>query len=189
MRELLEANSVDVEQYVSISQFEEVLLEAMRRNAKELPKRGYALAGVVEALQALSLSSNVVQSVLTGNIAANAFAKLNAFGLDEWVDLDVGGYGSDDIVRSNLVAIARRKVFEKYGMDFDESSTVLLGDTPLDIKAGHDGRAKVLAVATGSFSVDVLREAGADTVLNDLRDLDVFLKSLIDLRERAVTPR
>lgn len=185
MRELLEANGVDAAGFTEIGQFEGVLVEAMRRKAPELPERGYVLPGVVEALEALADVSGVVQSVLTGNIAPNARAKVGAFGLEKWVDLDVGGYGSDDPVRSRLVDAARRKVADKYRRVFDEASTILIGDTPLDVKAAHDGGARVLAVATDAHSVDELAGAGADAVLPDLSDLDRVLTTLVDLRDGA----
>jgi phosphoglycolate phosphatase len=182
MRELLAANSVDTAQYVDISQFEGVLVEAMKRNAPDLPRLGYVLPGVVVALKTLGGVPTVVQSVLTGNIVSNARAKLEPFGLDQLVDMEVGGYGSDDAVRSNLVDAARKKVETKYGKTFDESSTVLVGDTLLDIKAAHDGGAKVIAVATGIYSVDQLADAGADAVLDDVAGLDVFLSTLLAVR-------
>lgn len=185
MNELLSANSVDTEMYVEIAQFESVLIEAMERNAPQLPKRGHILPGVIEALTLLSTAPTVVQSVLTGNIFSNARAKLGAFKLDAWLDLDVGGYGSDDKTRSNLVDAARRKVSRKYGTMFDRSSTILIGDTALDVKAAHDGDARILAVATGMYNASQLLEAGADIVLDNLAILDDFATTLFDLRTDA----
>jgi phosphoglycolate phosphatase-like HAD superfamily hydrolase len=186
MRELLSANSVDVEEYVDIKQFEGVLVEAMGRNTPHLSRRGHILPGVINALSVLSTVPTVIQSVLTGNIANNAHAKLGAFDLDTWFDLDIGGFGSDDKVRSNLVNAARRKVSRKFDIQFDRSSTILIGDTPLDVKAARDGGAKILAVATGVHSTAQLTEAGADVVLDDLADLDRFLTALVDLRSNAI---
>lgn len=185
MHELLSANSVDTEKYVEITQFEGVLVEAMERNVLDLPQRGHILPGVVEALTVLSAMPTVVQSILTGNIASNARAKLGAFDLDKWVDLDVGGFGSDDTVRSKLVDAARRKVLKKHGIAFDQSSTILIGDTPLDVKAAHDGGAKIIAVATGVHSTSQLSEAGADVTLDSLADLDRFMAALVELRTAA----
>lgn len=186
MRELLEANGVEAVGYTAIGQFEGVLMEAMEWKAPELPVRGCVLPGVVEVLETLAGVPAVVQSVLTGNIAPNARAKVAAFGLEKWVDLDVGGYGSDDVVRSRLVDAARRKVAAKYAQDFDEGSTILIGDTPLDVRAAHDGGARVLAVATGVHGVDELADAGADAVLADLSDLDAVLATLVELRRRPL---
>ena len=94
----------------------------------------------------------------------------------------IGGFGSDDKVRSNLVDAARRKVSKKFDIQFDRSSTILIGDTLLDVKAAHDGDAKILAVATGVHSATELTAAGADVVLASLADLDHFLAALVDLR-------
>ena len=185
MCELLSANSVDTEKYVDITQFEGALVEAMERNVSQLSKHGFILPGVVETLTALSTMPTVVQSVLTGNIASNARAKLRVFGLDRWVDLDVGGFGSDDAIRSKLVDTARQKVLKRYGMTFDRSSTILIGDTPLDVKAAHDGGAKIITVATGVHGTSQLIEAGADVTLDSLADLDRFMAALIELRTGA----
>ena len=182
MRELLVANSVDATEYVEISQFEGVLGVAMRENASGLPRRGRVLPGVVEALAMLAAVPTVVQSVLTGNIAHNAAVKLGAFGLDERVDMEVGGFGSDDKIRSNLVDAARRKVSLKYGTTFDRLSTILVGDTLLDVQAAHDGGAKIISVATGVHSAEQLREAGADVVLDSLADTERFMTELLHLR-------
>lgn len=182
MVELLEANSVATRGYVDVAQFEGVLVEAMKTKAPELPSRGHVLPGVLEALTALSAMPHVVQSVLTGNIAPNAAAKVGAFGLEKWVDLEVGGFGSDDNVRSKLVDASRQKVLGKYGREFDRASTVLIGDTPLDVKAAQDGGARVLAVATGVHKADELAGAGADAVLGDLSDLELVLTTLARVR-------
>jgi phosphoglycolate phosphatase-like HAD superfamily hydrolase len=185
MRELLAANSVDTDQYMEIEQFKDVLVAAMEENAPHLSERGCILPGVVEALTELSTLRTTIQSVLTGNISTNAFAKLHAFDLDKWVDLEVGGFGSDDIVRSKLVDASRHKVEAKYGAGFDRSSTVLIGDTLLDIKAAHDGDAKVIAVATGVYTVDQMTEAGADAVLVSLADFDQFARTLLAVRTES----
>jgi phosphoglycolate phosphatase-like HAD superfamily hydrolase len=96
--------------------------------------------------------------------------------------LDVGGFGSDDIIRSNLVDAARRKVMKKYGTTFDRSSTILIGDTPLDVEAAHNGGAKIIAVATGVYNTSQLIEAGADVTLDGLANLDRFMAALVELR-------
>lgn len=180
MRELLEANSVDATGYVS--RFEPALIEAMSRKASELPARGHVLPGVIAALEALVTQSKVVQSVLTGNIAPNARSKLAAFGLDTRLDLDVGGFGSDHIVRSALVEAARAKVKDKYGREFDASSTILIGDTPRDVQAAHNGGAKIVAVSTGVHDASMLAASGADAVLESLADLAAFVGTLVAVR-------
>ena len=57
---------------------------------------------------------------------------------------------------------------------------VVIGDTPLDVGCAAHVGARSLAVATGSHSVEELRAAGADVVLQDLSDTDAVLALRID---------
>jgi len=99
-------------------------------------ERGRALPGAEAALAALAADAGVVQSLLTGNVQPNALVKLAAFGLDGYLDFEVGGFGSDHRHRPSLVGVARAKAERKYGVAFDGTATVLVGDTPLDVAAG-----------------------------------------------------
>jgi phosphoglycolate phosphatase len=139
------------------------------------------LPGARDALAAFRASAGVVQSVLSGNIKPNAVTKLSAFGLDGFMDFEVGGYGSDDEVRANLVAVAQARATDKYGETFDKANTILVGDTPRDVRAGLDGGAQVVAVATGSDSVESLRAGGADVVLPDLHDTNAVMEAVTGL--------
>jgi phosphoglycolate phosphatase-like HAD superfamily hydrolase len=180
MRELFAANDEPMNDRIADRLFS-VLVSAMQENAAALRERGQALPGAVDALAALKGGPSVVQSVLSGNILPNAFVKLEAFGLDEYLDFDVGGYGSDDIVRANLVGAAQHKARAKYGVTFDRASTLLIGDTPRDVEAGLKGGAQVLGVATGKSSEQELTDAGAHAVLPDLIDTAAFLRVVRDL--------
>jgi phosphoglycolate phosphatase-like HAD superfamily hydrolase len=154
----------------------------MSAKVDTLARRGHVLPGVVDALSALVDESNVLQSVLTGNVTENARVKVTVFGLDKWLDLDIGGFGSDDEVRSKLIDASRRKVATKYGRTFDRDSTILVGDTPLDVRAAQDGGAKVIAVASGVHSMDELAACGPDAIVPDLVDTQAFLATLAAVR-------
>jgi phosphoglycolate phosphatase len=159
----------------------EALVEALKSKIDQLWERGHALPGAVAALEALKRESNVVQAVLTGNIQPNAVVKLAAFGLDRFVDFEVGGYGSDDSVRWRLVRIAQLRAEAKYpGRQFARSNTVVIGDTPRDVQTGLKGGARVIAVATGSSSAAELSAAGADVVLPDLVDTAALLRAVLE---------
>ena len=110
------------------------------------------------------------QSVLTGNIRPLAALKLRRAGLSDHLDLDVGGYGDMHEVRAELVPVARLAASQAYGADFGGWSTVLVGDTPLDIEAALATGARAVGVATGGYSEAELAAAGAHTVLPDLTD-------------------
>jgi phosphoglycolate phosphatase len=164
-----------------IAQMPEALESATLANAAALRERGHELPGARDVLAAFRASAGIVQSVLSGNIRPNAVTKLSAFGLEGFMDFEVGGYGSDDEVRANLVAVAQARATAKYGETFDKANTILVGDTPRDVLAGREGGARVVAVATGSDSAEVLRAAGADVVLPDLRDTNAVAEAVTSL--------
>ncbi len=150
--------------------------------------RGVVLPGVTDALATLARQSGVVQSVLTGNIRPLAEAKLGPLGLAGSLDMDVGAYGSEHEIRSELVDLARARALEAYGADFSGPATVLIGDTPLDVRAAIVTGARAVGVATGQFSVTELVAAddgalpGAVTVLPDLTDTAAVVAAVMNGR-------
>jgi phosphoglycolate phosphatase-like HAD superfamily hydrolase len=163
---------------VHLPAFVEALAAAHTARVHLLRERGHAMPGAPEVLAALHRRPGVIQSLLTGNLPPIALEKLEAFELDQYVDFEVGAYGADDLVRGDLVAKARMRVAEKYGLTFDAETTVLVGDTPNDVAAGQAGGARVVAVATG-YDIAQLTEAGADVVLPDLRDTPAVVRTLL----------
>jgi phosphoglycolate phosphatase len=145
-----------------------------------LSERGTVLPGVGQLIAGLAAKADVVQTIVTGNIRANADIKLGALGLLAWIDLDVGGYGSDDRERSRLVALARQRAAAKYGAAYgDAANAVVIGDTPRDIEAARIGGARVLAVASGIHKLDELRDAGGACVMQDLTDISAALEYVL----------
>jgi phosphoglycolate phosphatase len=150
-----------------------VKLEA-RKDA--IAAEGHVYPGVPETLAALHDAVGVVNSLLTGNIEANAAVKVGAFGLDRWLDFAAGAYGSDPHERrSDLVGIARERAAERYG---EPTGAVLVGDTPLDVLAAREAGARAVAVATGFAELDALRESEPDALLQDLRDTDAAIRAI-----------
>ncbi len=76
----------------------------------ELIAGGTSCPGTGEVLRRLASDSRVVSTLLTGNIAPNALVKVAVFGLDRWLDLSLGAYGSDEADRNLLVPIAIRRL-------------------------------------------------------------------------------
>jgi phosphoglycolate phosphatase-like HAD superfamily hydrolase len=146
----------------------------------QIGEHGRALPGAEAALAALAARPDAVQSVLTGNIESVAISKLTAFGLAGYLDFTVGAYGMDHADRARLVRLAQERAAVVYGHSFDRESTVLVGDTPNDVAAGHLGGARVVAVATGSSDRTALESAGADVVLDDLTDTGAVLTGVLD---------
>jgi phosphoglycolate phosphatase len=146
----------------------EELAGALELRKEAMRAEGYSYPGVPEVLEALHRRDDVIQSLLTGNIQANAVVKVSAFGLERWFDFDVGAYGSDPHEeRSELVAVARERAAAKYG---EPTAAVLIGDTPLDVRAAREAGARAVAVATGFADRETLRASGPDAYLDDLSD-------------------
>ena len=176
--DLLEQSGVAPDDGV-VDAFEDALAGAMAELEEELRRRSRAYPGAQRALERLGREPGVVQGLLTGNIPANARVKLGAVGLAGLVDFDIGGYGSDHRVRSELVAIACARAERKLGFPVPPGRAVLVGDTPLDVAAAHAGGAHAIGVATGPYSERDLEEAGAETVLSDLRDVERLVAAVL----------
>jgi phosphoglycolate phosphatase-like HAD superfamily hydrolase len=154
-------------------------------HAEDVRRLGVVLPGAVQALKTVAAEPDVVTTVVTGNLEPNALLKLRVFGMDRYVDVTVGGYSSDDAHRPALVAVAQRRAGDRYGGTFDVRSTVIVGDSLEDVRTGREGGARVIAVASGTTSQDLLAAAGADVVLPDLTDAVRLLQEIRALTDPA----
>ena len=147
---------------------------AVPGQVRPMPGASAALAALASsggpALFGARASAGIRQSVLTGNVRPLAALKLRRAALGDHLDLDAGAYGDAHEVRAELVGVARRAASRVYHSDFSGSSTVLVGDTPLDVAAALATGARAVAVATGSYTATDLAAAGAHVVLPDLTD-------------------
>jgi phosphoglycolate phosphatase-like HAD superfamily hydrolase len=143
------------------------LTEAAGENADRVREFGTVLPAARETVAELA-ARQAVQTVVTGNIRPIARLKLTAADLTAHLDLAVGGYGEDGSDRADLVRLARQRATAAYGFDFAGRRTVVVGDTPHDVRGAHDAGALAVAVATGRSTTAELARAGADIVLDDL---------------------
>jgi phosphoglycolate phosphatase len=150
----------------------EGLIRELEAAVDTIREHGRILPGVLELLPRLHRPPEIVQSVLTGNLAPNAALKVKAFGLERWLDLEVGAYGSDDRDRTVLVPVAMAKAEERYGHRFDPQEVWVVGDTPRDLECARAGGARCLLAGTGRYSFEELEGLGADAVVRDLTDVD-----------------
>jgi phosphoglycolate phosphatase len=154
----------------------EQLVVKLAERKDAMAAEGHVYPGVPEALEALHGADGVINSLLTGNLEANAAVKVGAFGLDRWLDFEAGAYGSDPHERrSDLVAIARERAAARYG---EPTGAVLVGDTPLDVLAAREAGARAVAVATGFADIDALRESEPDVLLQDLSDTEAAIRAI-----------
>ena len=162
--------------------FSAELAAALRARRDDLAREGQLLPGAAEAVAAVAKLDGpldtTVQTVLTGSSKPNAMLKLRAFGLDSYVDFDIGGYGNEAYPKGTLLRVARERASDKHKVTFGEDVTVYVADSPRDVDAARIGGARSLAVAGGRATAAELRDAGADAVLPDLTDTEAVVASV-----------
>ena len=113
--------------------------------------------GIPEALASLGGRPDAVRfSLVTGNVERIARLKLARAGIGDWFPEGQGGFGSDAEDRELLPPIARQRAG-----GWPRERTVVIGDTPRDIACARADGLRVVAVATGPFSVEALADADA----------------------------
>jgi phosphoglycolate phosphatase-like HAD superfamily hydrolase len=125
------------------------------------------MPGIEEVLPRLAVQG-VLLGLVTGNIEAAAQIKLARADLNRFFAF--GGYGSDARDRTELTRKAIERGGEVRGTALDPAATIAVGDTPRDVKAGHGAGIQVVGVATGNYSVEQQRDAGADWAIPDVTD-------------------
>lgn len=149
----------------------ERLVEALAEAAEAgVLDEGSACPGVTDVLDGLAAAEGVVQTLLTGNLYANAVVKVNTYGLAKWLDLDIGAYGSDSDDRNRLVPIALGRMEQARGVRLAPSEVWVVGDTPRDLACARAAGARCLLVATGRYTYGELAGLGADAAVKDMSD-------------------
>jgi phosphoglycolate phosphatase len=175
---LAAASLIDDAADTVVSSFGVAYLAELELVREKLLEDLLVLPGVPEVLDQLQ-QLGVTQSLLTGNLEPVARLKLGLAGLDSYVDFELGAYGSDHHDRTCLVPIARGRVRQKLGYAPRPSDIVIVGDTPRDIECARAGGARVVAVATGTFSCEELQQHNPDAVLRDLSDTEAVVATLL----------
>jgi phosphoglycolate phosphatase-like HAD superfamily hydrolase len=162
----------------ALARFPDVYLCHLEREIQRPSPRTFIMPGVTALLDALARADDVCVALLTGNYETTARVKLEHF--DLWRHFRAGAFGDGARDRNSLVPKALARVAADGGPLFGPRDTVVIGDTPLDVACAAASGARSIAVATGSYSVDDLRAAGADVVFEDLSDTATVLQAIAD---------
>ena len=144
------------------------------------PGRVRVLPGVAEVVRALGGREDAIVGLLTGNIEPGARVKLRPTGL--WSHFRVGAFGSDDVDRRRLPAVARERVRDALGHDIPFDRITIIGDTPLDVDCARACGALAVAVATGRYTGTELSTCAPDVLFPDLADVPAVLEALCGAR-------
>jgi phosphoglycolate phosphatase-like HAD superfamily hydrolase len=133
------------------------------------------LPGVVEIAERLR-ADDFALGVLTGNARAVAHVKLASAGILDY--FPIGAFGDTARERHHLVQAAWAEAAAHFGHTFSAAQTVLIGDTPRDIAAAHENHARVVAVATGRYTVADLTAHHPEAVFPDLSNTTAVAKAI-----------
>ncbi len=133
--------------------------------------------GVRDLLETLSADSRFVTTLLTGNVEKLAEAKLRVSGIWHYFMVR-GAFGSDHEERDHLPAIAADRVNAHLGQALTPERFIIIGDTPRDISCARHFGARVLAVASGTHTVEHLNRHSPDALLADLSETQAVIELL-----------
>ena len=175
LREALEPAGVDPATIRErILEWQDLFVELSERLGRETPLF-VPCVGTADLLARLDRDERFALSLLTGNLEPMATVKLAAVGFERYFRLR-GAYGGDHEDRNALPAIASERIRAQTGRDYAPGDFVIVGDTPRDIHAARAFGMRVVAVATGHFSLDALAAHEPDALLEDLCDPDAFYR-------------
>jgi phosphoglycolate phosphatase-like HAD superfamily hydrolase len=175
------AIAVDLFRIHGVALDDEALSRFYRTYLAQLPlhlteRGGMVLPGVSPLLEALRRREDVLLGLLTGNYKEGARLKLGHHGLHE--HFEFGGFGDRHLDRDDVAREALAEVHRRFNGSFDAERLWVIGDTPADVRCARAIGARVVAVATGQYKVDELRNAAPDLLFDDLADTEAFVSIL-----------
>ena len=135
-------------------------------------RKGHVMPGFPQLLTKLR-ESGAQLGLATGNFSEGARLKLEFYELAG--HFDGGGFGEVSRERAEVVAVAIREV----AGEGQPADVMVVGDTPHDITAALANGAIGVGVATGNYSVEELRESGAQITFEDFSDHESAAEQLL----------
>jgi phosphoglycolate phosphatase len=146
----------------------------VKRLAEVLPQyNGRVLPGVVPLLEQLKQRGDTALGLITGNVAQAAEHKLRHYELWQWFPF--GGFGDEHPDRCDIAAAALTAA-RAHLNGTAHRELVVIGDTPNDVRCARSIGARCVAVPTGHTSIDTLRAAEPDVLVETLEDIVPILK-------------
>lgn len=129
-----------------IPAFRQAIATVMQEGRQELAEVQPPYPGAAASIAKLH-ERGFIQTVLTGNLRSAAEVKLDVAGLDDFLDLRIGGFGSDARDRFQLPAVVAQRYSAIYGDPLDSARAIVIGDAPNDIACARHADFRVAVVA------------------------------------------
>ena len=136
------------------------------------------LPGVRETLEILDRHPRYRSALLTGNIEAMAYLKMELVGLEHFFKLP-GAFGDESHERQDLPTLAAERIRKHLQIDLAAEQFIVIGDTPNDIACAQHFGARAVALGTGRFySTEELLACEPDAFIADLSNPNLVLETL-----------
>lgn len=155
-------------------QFQSVYFRHLTSTLGQL--EGSILPGILTLLNHIASRPDVSMGLLTGNFREAARIKLQHHAIDQ--HFAYGGYGDHHHDRDDVARVAFAEACRHLGRDIDPKAVCVIGDTPSDVKCARAIGARAIAVATGMFTADELKQTQPDELYEDFSSPELFLSRL-----------
>lgn len=159
--------------------FRTAYLQQLPQSLSDMP--GLLLPNAIDLLNDLARQSHLKLSLLTGNYADGAWIKLKYYELDHYFEF--GGFGDHNANRNDVARSALNIASQAMNRTIDGSDTLVIGDTPADIRCARAIGASVVAVATGTYDVEELDKHSPDFLCEDFRETETVVNRILELLE------
>lgn len=152
-------------------------LERLPQSLQGAP--GRLLPQVVELVHELAQHDHITLSILTGNYEAAAWIKLRHYQLDKYFTF--GGFGDNEADRDNVAKQALKAARRALDHPVSGRDTMVIGDTPADIRCARAIGAKAIAVATGAYNAEELHPHAPDHLFEDFSSTNDVVSRILEL--------
>ncbi len=132
------------------------------------------LPGVEDILRYYSDKKDYYFSIATGNCKTGALGKLEYCRVNQF--FKTGAYGDQAHNRTKLIELAIENAISFYGQVFEKESIFYLGDTPKDIEAAKANGIQSVAVSTGFYTHEALKDHLPHHLLKNMQNLNQVSK-------------
>jgi len=156
------------------TQFKERYLAYLKTEIEKPNSSKHIEPGIPELLSQLHAQEEVTLALLTGNWRQGAQIKLEHFELFHFFRF--GAFADDSEFREKLPGIAYERFRRIFDKEIPPHDVYVIGDTPRDVACARPFGAKSIAVATGLFSFNELKEARPNHVFRDFSNPQEFIQ-------------
>ena len=157
--------------------FRSAYLNCLPQSLADSP--GLLLPRVQELLRQLAQFEQITLSLLTGNYAEGAWIKLRHYQLDQFFEF--GGFGDHDAHRDDVARCALNAAREAFERPIEGTDTLVIGDTPADIRCAQAIGATSIAVATGVYSAEELEPHSPDHLFENFSATEDVVSIILEL--------